>query len=60
VLVCALLALVYYVILSFSQFLALASLLPAAVAMWIPNAAFGLVAAVLIWRARVPGDAFAT
>jgi lipopolysaccharide export system permease protein len=60
VLVCALLGLVYYVILSFSQFLALASLLPAAVAVWTPNAAFGLTAAVLISRARVPGDALAT
>ncbi len=57
VLVCALLGLVYYVILSFSQYLALASLLPAAVAVWTPNAAFGLTAAVLICRARVPGDA---
>jgi lipopolysaccharide export system permease protein len=59
VLVCALLGLVYYVILSFSQLLALASLLPAAVAVWTPNAAFGLVAAVLIGRAR-SGDAPAT
>lgn len=57
VLVCALLGLVYYVILSFSQYLALASLLPAAVAVWTPNAAFGLTAAVLICRARVPDDA---
>jgi lipopolysaccharide export LptBFGC system permease protein LptF len=59
VLVCALLGLVYYVILSFSQLLALASLLPAAVAVWTPNAAFGLAAAVLIGRAR-SGDAPAT
>ncbi len=57
VLVCALLGLGYYVILSFSQHLALASLLPAAVAVWIPNVTFGLTAAVLICRARVPGDA---
>lgn len=51
-LLCAALAFVYYLILSFSQFLALSGILPAAVALWVPNAVFGLAAAALLRTAR--------
>jgi lipopolysaccharide export system permease protein len=56
VLLCALLGLAYYVVLAFGQTLALASVVPAAVAVWAPNAVFALVAVVTIHRARVPAD----
>lgn len=49
---CALLALAYYVVLSFSQYVALSGLVPAAVALWWPNGIFAALAAWLLARAR--------
>ncbi len=55
VLLCATLVGLYYGVLTFCQYLALARALPAGVALWIPNAACAVVAVVLIRRARRPG-----
>jgi LPS export ABC transporter permease LptF len=52
VLVCGVLVTLYYAVLSFSQYLALERLLPVAVALWLPNVVFGLVAVVLLVRAH--------
>jgi lipopolysaccharide export LptBFGC system permease protein LptF len=55
-LLCTALALLYYLISSFGRQMSLDGLLPAAVAMWAPNAAFSLLAAALLLRARAPVD----
>jgi lipopolysaccharide export LptBFGC system permease protein LptF len=46
----------YYAVLSFGQYLALDGLLSPAVALWLPNVFFGLVALAFLVRAhRQPG-----
>lgn len=55
-LACAVLATGYYTLLTFGEFLGESGRLPAALALWIPNAAFVLAAAVLLGRGR-RGDA---
>lgn len=55
-LACAVLATAYYTLLTFGEFLGESGRVPAALALWIPNAAFALVAATLLWRGR-GGDA---
>lgn len=52
VLLCVGLVFGYYVLLSVGVYLAENRALPAAVGLWIPNAAFAACAAVLLWRAR--------
>ncbi len=52
VLLCVAVAFVYYAILSVSQFMALKRWVSAAVALWIPNLAFAVIAYVLLARAR--------
>ena len=52
VLVCTVLAVAYYTLLTFSEFLGTSGALPAALALWIPNAAFGVAALPLLWRAQ--------
>jgi LPS export ABC transporter permease LptF len=52
VLLCALTAAAYYVALSGAEYLAKKSFVPAAVALWLPNALFGAAALVLLRRAR--------
>jgi lipopolysaccharide export LptBFGC system permease protein LptF len=51
VLLCGLLVTAYYAVLSFGQYLALEGFMPPAVALWLPNVFFGLVALVLLVRA---------
>ena len=51
-LLCTALALFYYLIISVARQLSLDGTLPAAVAMWAPNAIFSLLAALLLLRAR--------
>lgn len=51
-LLCGLVVALYYGILSFSQYLAGEAVVPAGLALWIPNAVFALLAAGLLWRAR--------
>jgi lipopolysaccharide export system permease protein len=51
VLLCGLLVTLYYAVLSFGQYLALAALVPPAVALWLPNGVFGLLALGLLVRA---------
>ncbi len=51
-LLCALLAGLYYGILSFGQYRAQRGDVPPALALWLPNAAFALLAALLLGRAR--------
>jgi lipopolysaccharide export system permease protein len=51
-LLCALLAGIYYAILSFGQYRAQRGDVPPALALWLPNAAFALLAALLLGRAR--------
>jgi lipopolysaccharide export system permease protein len=54
-LLCALLVGAYYGGLSFTQYLAAKGVLPAGLALWIPNVVFGGLAIVLLWRAgRLP------
>jgi len=50
VLLCGLLVTLYYAVLSFGQYLALQAVLPPALAMWLPNVFFGLVAVALLVR----------
>jgi lipopolysaccharide export system permease protein len=45
---------IYYGVFTFSQYLALEGVLPAAIALWIPNSLCALAAAVLLARARRP------
>lgn len=52
VLVCALLVAAYYLLLSFGQYLGETGAAPAALALWIPNAAFALAAIPLVRRAQ--------
>jgi LPS export ABC transporter permease LptF len=52
VLLCALTTVAYYVALSGAEVLAKKSLAPPALALWLPNAAFGGCALWLLWRAR--------
>jgi lipopolysaccharide export system permease protein len=54
VLLCTGLVAAYYGVLTFSQYLALQGALPAAVALWIPNALSAAAAAALLARARRP------
>ena len=54
VLLCAGLVGAYYGVLTFSQYLALEGVLPAGLALWIPNALCAVAAAVLLARARRP------
>jgi lipopolysaccharide export system permease protein len=55
VLLCGMLMAVYYGVLSFSQYLAVEGLLPAVVALWLPNALLAVTAAVLLHRlGRLP------
>jgi lipopolysaccharide export system permease protein len=49
-LACAVLATAYYTLLTFAEFLGESGRVPAALALWIPNAAFALAAAALLWR----------
>ena len=56
VLLCSGLVGIYYGVLTFSQYLALEGAIPAAIALWIPNALCALAAAVLLARARGRGD----
>jgi lipopolysaccharide export system permease protein len=51
-LLCALMAGIYYGILSFGQYRAQRGDFPPALALWLPNAAFALLAALLLGRAR--------
>ena len=51
VLLCGLLVTLYYAVLSFGQYLALEALVPAAGALWLPNAVFGLVGLGFLVRA---------
>jgi lipopolysaccharide export system permease protein len=51
-LVCAAIAIAYYVALSAAEYVAKQGLLPAAAALWLPNAAFGALALWLLARAR--------
>jgi lipopolysaccharide export system permease protein len=51
VLLCGLLVTLYYAVLSFGQYLALEGLVPPAVALWLPNVFFGLVAVAFLVRA---------
>jgi LPS export ABC transporter permease LptF len=51
-LVCAAIAIAYYVALSAAEYAAKESLLPAFVALWLPNVAFGSLAVFLLARAR--------
>ncbi len=55
-LLCTALALLYYLITSFGRQLSLDGVLPAAVAMWAPNALFSLLAAALLLRTRALVD----
>jgi lipopolysaccharide export system permease protein len=55
VLLCAGLVGAYYGVLTFSQYLALAGALPAAVALWIPNALCAIAGLALLARARRAG-----
>lgn len=52
VLLCGLLVTLYYAVLSFGQYLALEALLPPAVALWLPNVFFSLVALAFLVRAH--------
>jgi lipopolysaccharide export LptBFGC system permease protein LptF len=52
VLLCGLLVTLYYAVLSFGQYLALEALVPAGLALWLPNGVFGLVALALLVRAH--------
>jgi lipopolysaccharide export system permease protein len=52
VLVCAGMVAAYYFLLSFGQYVGETGVMPAAVALWIPNAVFGLVAIPLLRRAQ--------
>jgi lipopolysaccharide export system permease protein len=54
-LVCAVIAIAYYVALSAAEYLAKQTLLPVAAAQWLPNAAFGALAGWLLLRARRAG-----
>ena len=54
VLLCSGLVGIYYGVLTFCQYLALEGVLPAAVALWMPNALCALAAAILLARARRP------
>jgi lipopolysaccharide export system permease protein len=54
-LVCAGIAIAYYVALSAVEYLAKQALLPTAVALWLPNAAFGALALSALARARNAG-----
>jgi lipopolysaccharide export system permease protein len=51
-LLCVAIAIAYYVALSAAEFVAERALLPAAVALWLPNVALGAVAIVRLARAR--------
>jgi lipopolysaccharide export system permease protein len=51
-LLCGLVIAVYYGVLSFSQYLAMEGFLPAALALWLPNAFLAGLAALLLDRAR--------
>jgi lipopolysaccharide export system permease protein len=51
-LVCAAIAIAYYVALSSAEYVARRALLPVGAALWIPNLAFGALALVLLARAR--------
>jgi lipopolysaccharide export system permease protein len=56
ILLCGLVMAGYYGVLSFSQYLAFEAILPAAVALWVPNALLGALAVFLLWRLRgLPG-----
>jgi lipopolysaccharide export system permease protein len=52
VLACALLATLYYTLLTFGEYLAESGRLPPGLALWIPNAAFALAALFLLVRAQ--------
>jgi lipopolysaccharide export system permease protein len=52
VLVCTALVVVYYTLLTFSEFLGSSGALPPALALWIPNVVFGAAALPLLWRAQ--------
>lgn len=51
-LVCVLLAFGYYMLMSFSTLLADEGALPASIALWLPNLVLGVIAALLLARAR--------
>ena len=51
-LVCVLLAFGYYMMMSFSTLLADEGALPASIALWLPNLVLGVIAALLLARAR--------
>jgi LPS export ABC transporter permease LptF len=55
-LLCALIAFAYYLMLSFSEFMAREGWLPAAPAVWIPNALFAALAWWLLARMRFEGS----
>lgn len=56
ILLCGVIMAIYYGVLSFSQYLAFEAVIPAAVALWVPNAVLGGVAVFLLWRLRrLPG-----
>lgn len=55
VLVCAALVAAYYLLLSFGQYLGETGTAPAALALWLPNAAFALAAIPLLRRAQRGG-----
>jgi lipopolysaccharide export system permease protein len=51
-LVCVAVVFAYYVLLSAAEYLAKTEALPAGPALWLPNALFGALGGVLLWRAR--------
>ena len=52
VLLCGVIMAGYYGALSFSQYLAFEAIVPAAVAIWVPNLMLGALAVFLLWRMR--------
>jgi lipopolysaccharide export LptBFGC system permease protein LptF len=49
---CGALIFTYYAMMIFSEFLAVQRVIPALVALWVPNALFAAAAAFLLYRTR--------
>lgn len=52
VLICGMIMAGYYGVLSFSQYLAFEAVIPAVVALWVPNALLAALGLALLWRLR--------